>query len=88
MEYLQDSIFDLEKFENVKTGGQSYGRRSPAAIRAQQERRPGVYARGGELTPEKVPARLTGLREGGGLSAQQLEMLKQWEAEQEAHLPP
>ena len=42
MEYLQDSIFDLEKFENVKTGGQSYGRRSPAAIRAQQERRPGV----------------------------------------------
>jgi len=79
MEYLQDSIFDLEKFENVKTGGQSYGRRSPAAIRAQQERRPGVYERGGELTPEKVPERLRGLREGGGLSDQQSKMLDQWD---------
>jgi len=87
MEYLQDSIFDLEKFANIKTGGQSFAKGSPAAMREAQARRPGIYERAQALDPGSVDARLTALEHDPRLTESQRRMIREWRAEQESSAP-
>lgn len=84
MRYYQHSAFDLGSFENVATGGMSYGKRSPSQLREARADRPSIYKRAGaELAADPVE-KMRALLANPALTGPQREMVRQWLAEQEA----
>lgn len=85
MEYLQDSLFDLGAAENVKTGGQSLAKGSPAGMQAAHARRAPIYERLAQaLDPGELEGRLSALESDPRQTAQTRRMLQQWREEQAA----